>query len=113
MGILILILLGTLGLSYTILSIDIPKPSKIIIFPTDFTKRPTGLSGLKGWYYQPNVYKKPIISIVQGHGAYTRSIDEYEFWDYRNMDEPQGYMTINDINCYLANNPILSTILDS
>lgn len=48
-----------------------------------------------------------MISIVGGgSGLYGDGIATFEMWDTKNMDEPEGYMTTDDINQWLNDHPV-------
>lgn len=80
---------------------------KNIKFPQDFSKEDHYIS-----CFYPNTlqFKYPktgetVISIVFGYPFYSNGVDTYEMYDFRE-NEPQCYLTIDQINEYLKNNPI-------
>lgn len=75
-------------------------------FPKDFTKKQHEvISNATQWKLEKN--NKVIISIVGGGiGLYGDGINTFEMWDYRE-DEPRGYLTRDEINIYLKDNPII------
>ena len=74
-------------------------------FPEDFTvKNHQIVQNAKQWLLKKD--NEIIISIVGGgYGLYGNGIDTFEMWDYRE-DQPQGYLTKDEINTHLQYNPI-------
>ena len=74
-------------------------------FPEDFTvKNHEIVQNAKQWLLKKN--NETIISIVGGgYGLYGNGIDTFEMWDYRE-EQPQSYLTKDEINTHLQNNPI-------
>jgi hypothetical protein len=77
---------------------------KIIKFPEDFILIPHAvIPGAKQWYYET---KYSCISIVGGaSGLWGDGVNTFEMWDQR-FPDPEGYLTIDDINTHLQNNPV-------
>ena len=81
----------------------------IIKFPKDFKNKPhAAVLGATQWTV--GTLDKPdeiIISIVGGidSGLYGNGITSFEMWDFRE-EEPKGWLTIEEINEHLKNNPI-------
>ena len=75
-------------------------------FPEDFTvKNHQIVQNAKQWLLKKD--NEIIISIVGGgYGLYGNGIDTFEMWDYRE-DQPQGYLTKDEINTHLQYNPII------
>ena len=75
-------------------------------FPEDFTvKNHQIVQNAKQWLLKKD--NEIIISIVGGgYGLYGNGIDTFEMWDYRE-DQPRGYLTEDEINTHLQNNPII------
>ena len=74
--------------------------------PEDFTvKNHQIVQNAKQWLLKKD--NEIIISIVGGgYGLYGNGIDTFEMWDYRE-DQPRGYLTKDEINTHLQNNPII------
>jgi hypothetical protein len=48
-----------------------------------------------------------MISIVGGgSGLYGDGITTFEMWDTKNMPDPDGYLTAEDINQWLQDHPV-------
>lgn len=59
----------------------------------------------KRWTYPTD--RKPVISIVGGgYGLYGDGVHTFEMYDFRE-DSPRGYMTKEEINKHLDDNPII------
>jgi len=74
-------------------------------FPNDFTKQihPV-VPGATQWLLKKN--NETIISIVGGgYGLYGDGVNTFEMYDFRE-DEPQGYLTTDEINIHLQENPV-------
>lgn len=87
----------------------------MIKFPEDFTCEPHHLTDL-GWAYRNAKqwkYVKPngiLISVVGGcAGLHGDGVNTFEMWDF-DQEEPQGYLTKEQINEYLNNINIDSLI---
>lgn len=91
---------------------------KTLIFPDDFEKKAHSVSpGATQWLLKtPEDYKgeaitniaagQTIISVVGGAmGLYGDGVNTFEMWDFRE-DEPQAYLSKEDINAHLLANPI-------
>ena len=74
---------------------------KTLKFPDDFTSEQHRFGGI---HYKYSLFNELKISIVFGRSFYSNGIDTYEMWDYREGD-PQGYLSIEQINEHLKNNP--------
>lgn len=74
---------------------------KQIEFPGDFKERPHPISISGGKQYAYPDFDQIKISIIIGNMFYSNGIDTYEMFDMEKQDEPQGYMTVDDINEYL------------
>lgn len=74
---------------------------KQIKFPQDFKERPhpIGISGCKQYAYPD--FDQIKISVIIGNMFYSNGIDTYEMFDMEKQDNPQGHMTVEDINEYL------------
>jgi hypothetical protein len=73
----------------------------VIKFPEDFTEIPHQIiPGAKQWLFKTT--DKKYISIVGGGiGIHGDGVRTFEMWDTRNMHDPQGYMTTEEINKWL------------
>ena len=76
-----------------------------IKFPDDFEfKNHHVLKGAKQWLLK-DINSEVVISIVGGHtGLYGDGVSTFEMFDFRE-DEPQGYLTTDQINEHLKKNP--------
>jgi hypothetical protein len=81
---------------------------KTIKFPEDFVKKSHGvLPGATQWLYNRNDGNHNIISIVGGGlGLYGDGVESFEMWDTKYMNDPQGYMTKEEIQTWLDEHPI-------
>jgi hypothetical protein len=81
---------------------------RILKFPEDFTGKPHRVvPGAYQWLFEYNNDTDEMISIVGGgSGLYGDGITTFEMWDTKNMDEPEGYMTTDDINQWLNDHPV-------
>jgi len=80
---------------------------KTLTFPESFTSKPHPLPNATQWVIT-NKLGIPIISVVGGgYGMYGNGITTFEMYDYRE-EEPQGYMTREEITKYLKENPLKS-----
>lgn len=77
---------------------------KTIEFPKDFVEKNHPHSGL---HYTFSIDDKVYVSVLLGTAFYSNGVDTYEMWYFRE-DEPQGHLTINQINEHLKNNPFQS-----
>jgi hypothetical protein len=82
------------------------------IFPKDFKiKAHQVVTGAKQWTLsskdEDGLDLKVIISVVGGGktGLHGDGITTFEMWDFRDND-PQGYLSIDDINAHLKAHPI-------
>ena len=75
-------------------------------FPEDFTvENHQTVQNAKQWLLKKD--NEIIISIVGGgYGPYGNGIDTFEMWDYREY-QPKVYLTKDEINTHLQNNPII------
>jgi hypothetical protein len=75
-------------------------------FPEDFTKIPHQIiPGANQWLFKTT--DKWYISIVGGGiGIHGDGVTTFEMWDTKNMHDPQGYMTTDDINQWLNDHPV-------
>jgi hypothetical protein len=75
-------------------------------FPNDFKSIPHPVTpGATQWTLNDSK-GKTIISVVGGGiGLYGNGITTFEMWDFRE-EEPRGYLSTNDINKHLKENPI-------
>lgn len=82
------------------------KKLKVIpVFPDDFKVKKHGIvDNSKHWQY-PNENKTVISVVGGGFGLYGNGITTFEMYDMRES-EPQGYLTKEEINEHLKNNPI-------
>ncbi len=76
---------------------------KTINFPQDFMSRPHSV-GVGTQFCYPD-FENTRISIVIGDMFYSNGSTTYEMWDFREED-PQGYLTVDEINEHLQNNPL-------
>ena len=76
-----------------------------MIFPEDFTLEPHKVvANANQWLLKQD--DKVIISIVGGGiGLYGNGVTTFEMLDFRE-EEPRGYLTIDEINEHLRDNPI-------
>lgn len=75
---------------------------KTIEFPKDFIKTPHALGD--GDHYRLYIDDEVRVSVIFGVSFYSNGINTYEMLDFRE-DEPQGYLTSEEINEHLKNNP--------
>jgi hypothetical protein len=76
---------------------------EILTFPEDFILRSHPLG--QGLQWVDNL-ENITISIVGGSkGLYGDGITTFEMWDFRE-ENPRGYLSTEDINEHLSNNPI-------
>ena len=106
-----------------LISGTVQHPKKgVLVFPDDFTKdiHPMYKEMIHG---APDIYKKLygdeipyqwtysddkgniLISIILGSLFYSNGKETYEMYDMR-FDSPEGYLTVEEINIHLLNNPI-------
>ena len=77
---------------------------KAIRFPDDFVLNPGYWPDGRQWVYPDLDHKR--ISVVGGaRGLYGDGVTTFEMWDKRE-DEPQGYLSIDQINEHFEKNPI-------
>lgn len=74
---------------------------KTFEFPKDFIKTPHPLG--YGDHYKLYIGNEVKVSVIFGIG-YSNGIDTYEMFDFRE-DDPQGFLTADQINEHLKNNP--------
>lgn len=76
-------------------------------FPQDFElKAHSVVQGAKHWTLKHPTTNEIIISVVGGgRGLYGNGTTSFEMWDFREA-EPHAYLTADDINEHLKNNPI-------
>lgn len=76
-------------------------------FPQDFTSRPHPNIGGTQWLFEYNDETNEVISIVGGgYGMHGNGTTTFEMWDTKNMEDPEGNMTAEDINQWLKDHPI-------
>lgn len=75
---------------------------KIIKFPQDFKFR-THPIGVGAQFCYPD-FDNAEVSVVIGDMFYSNGVDTYEMFDFRE-DDPQGWLTVDDINEHLLKNP--------
>ena len=82
-----------------------------IVFPKDFKQNGhPHIPGATQWLYEkpgriPELDHENAISIVGGGmGLYGDGVTTFEMYDFRE-GEPQGYLSIEEINKHLASNP--------
>ena len=80
----------------------------VIKFPEDFKKIPHhAIPGATQWLFEYNNDTNEMISVVGGgYGLHGDGKTTFEMWDTKNMDEPEGYMTTDDINQWLNDHPV-------
>lgn len=81
---------------------------KVIKFPEDFTRRSHHvIPGAYQWLFEYNDDNDEMISIVGGgFGIHGDGVTTFEMWDTKNMHDPQGHMTTEDINEWLEQHHI-------
>ena len=79
-----------------------------IKFPDDFKKSAHHcIPGAVQYLCKLGDDKDNMISIVGGgYGLYGDGVRTFEMWDTKNMYDPQGYMTAEEINQWLSDHPI-------
>ena len=78
---------------------------KVLKFPEDFTKTPHSIiPGAYQWLI--NVGEEFISIVGGGFGIHGDGVRTFEIWDTRNMYDPMGYMTAEEINEHLAAHPL-------
>jgi len=77
-------------------------------FPEDFTKmKHRVIPGAYQWLFEYNNETNEMISIVGGgFGLHGDGVRTFEMWDTKNMHDPQGYMTADEINQWLDEHPV-------
>lgn len=77
-------------------------------FPEDFTKlKHRVIPGATQWLFEYNNDTNEMISIVGGgFGLHGNGKTTFEMWDTKNMHDPQGYMTTDDIQQWLDEHPV-------
>ena len=80
----------------------------VLKFPDDFTKKVHSvIPGAVQYLYELNDDNDNVISIVGGgYGIYGDGVRTFEMWDTKNMYDPQGYMSTDEINQWLLDHPI-------
>lgn len=79
---------------------------KVIEFPKDFKRAKHQLID-DAWHWQYKIDDQQIISITGGAHMYGDGFSTFEMWDRRNDDDgPIGYLTREEINRHLEDNPI-------
>lgn len=75
-----------------------------IKFPEDFTKIPHQIiPGAYQYLYEYNDEYNNVVSIVGGGlGLWGDGVNTFEMWDTKHMYDPQGHMSIDDINQWLS-----------
>lgn len=78
---------------------------KTIEFPNDFERK--AHSVIKGAYqWLLKTEGQVVVSVVGGgYGLYGDGVNTFEMFDFRE-DEPQGYLTKDQINEHFKNNPL-------
>jgi len=81
---------------------------RVLKFPEDFTKnKHRVVPGAHQWLFEYNNGDDEWISIVGGgSGLYGDGITTFEMWDNKNMPDPDGYLTAEDINQWLQDHPV-------
>jgi len=81
---------------------------KVIEFPKDFKKIPHDvIPGATQWLFDYNDDTNEVISIVGGgYGLYGDGVRTFEMWDTKNMEDPRGYMSAEEINQWLNDNQV-------
>jgi hypothetical protein len=81
---------------------------RVLKFPEDFTKNVHRvIPGAHQWLFEYNNGTDEMISIVGGgSGLYGDGITTFEMWDTKNMPDPDGYLTAEDINQWLQDHPV-------
>ena len=77
-------------------------------FPEDFTKKiHRVIPGATQWLFEYNNDTNEMISIVGGgFGLHGDGVRTFEMWDTKNMYDPQGYMTTEEIQEWLDEHPM-------
>jgi hypothetical protein len=80
---------------------------KALKFPEDFVIRPHFIPGAQQWLYSYNDNSNDMISIVGGGiGINGDGEETFEMWDTKNMMDPMGYMSREDIQKWFEDHPI-------
>ena len=80
---------------------------RILKFPEDFTRKPHRVvPGAYQWLFEYNDTDEMISIVGGGSGLWGDGITTFEMWDTKNMDEPEGHMTTDDINQWLNDHPV-------
>jgi hypothetical protein len=76
-------------------------------FPDDFSKSVHSVvPGATQWILKyPNTNKVAISIVGGGLGLYGDGVRTFEMYDFRES-EPQGYLTVDEINQHLQDNPV-------
>lgn len=85
---------------------------KNIKFPEDFSESVHRIiPGAYQWLFEYNDGTDDYISIVGGgRGLYGDGDTTFEMWDLKNMHDPQGYMTAEDINQWLQDHSVVERL---
>jgi hypothetical protein len=81
---------------------------KVLKFPEDFTRKSHHvIPGATQWLFEYNDENNEMISIVGGgFGIHGDGVRTFEMWDTKNMMDPQGHITTEEINAWLEDHPI-------
>lgn len=85
---------------------------KNIKFPEDFSMNVHRvIPGAYQWLFDYNDGTDDYISIVGGgRGLYGDGDTTFEMWDTKNMYDPQGYMSAEDINQWLQDHSVVERL---
>lgn len=76
-------------------------------FPDDFARnKHRVIPGAFQYLYEYNDTDDYISIVGGGFGLHGDGFTTFEMWDTKNMEDPQGYMTADEINQWLLDNPI-------
>ena len=80
----------------------------VLRFPDDFKKKAHHcIPGAVQYLYELEDDKDNMVSIVGGgFGIHGDGVRTFEMWDTKNMYDPTGYMTSEEINQWLLDFPI-------
>lgn len=72
---------------------------KKINFPKDFKYRPHPIGSGDQWCYPD--FDNIEISVVRGNYFYSNGVDTYEAWKINSKEDPEGYLTSEQVNKYI------------
>ena len=75
-------------------------------FPHSFKAAAHGVvPGATQWLLHSSTHKRVVSVVGGGRGLYGDGVNTFEMWDFRE-EEPQQYLTREEINQHLKNHPV-------